>query len=152
MTLGEKLKKLRKERGLAQATVARYIGVTDGTYRKYESDKVFPRNLTLHNLAKCFEVEFEDLLSDRLENDNESMKNKDIIKILNCGACCGDVQKILDVFQIKSDSFAVTFLNQDGNLYGAIILDGEVNESGGTGHETAADLLLDRIRNGEIMA
>ena len=57
----------------------------------------------------------------------------------------------MDVFQIKETSFAVTFLNTEGNLYGAIILNGKVKEAGGTGHETGADLLLDCIENGEVM-
>ena len=147
MTLGEKLKMLRKERGLAQSTVARFVGVTDGTYRKYEHDKSFPKNWTLNKIAKCFDVDLDDLL----DKNDESMSHENIIEILNREACCGEVKEILDVFQIKSDSFAVTFLNQDGNLYGSIILDGKVNESGGTGHESATDLLIDRIRNGEVM-
>ena len=67
MTLGQKLKKLRTEKGLTQKDLADQIHVTFQTISKWESDTNEPDIATLKELAKFFGCSFDYLLSDEEE-------------------------------------------------------------------------------------
>ena len=67
MTLGQKIKKLRKRKGLTQKDVADYIHVAFQTVSKWEKGENEPGVSTLRELAKIFECSMDTLLS---EDDN----------------------------------------------------------------------------------
>ncbi len=69
MTLGQKLKKLRNEKGLTQKDLADQIHVTFQTVSKWESDTNEPDIQTLKELAKYFGCSFNYLLSDEEEEE-----------------------------------------------------------------------------------
>ncbi len=56
MKLGEKIVKLRKERGLSQEALAEQIGTTRQAVSKWENDQGFPETEKLLQLSNVFEV------------------------------------------------------------------------------------------------
>ena len=59
MTVGERLKELRKSRRLSQAEVAKGINCSTVTYSRYENDKREPSMSTLGRLADFFGVSMD---------------------------------------------------------------------------------------------
>lgn len=55
-TFGERLKSLRKERGIRQVDLAEIMGVTKGTVAKWEQDVRRPDFDTMNNLCREFDV------------------------------------------------------------------------------------------------
>ncbi len=64
MKLGEKLVKLRKEKGLSQEALAEQIGTTRQAVSKWENDQGFPETEKLLQLSNVFEVSVDFLLKD----------------------------------------------------------------------------------------
>ena len=62
MNMKEKLKRLRKEKGVSQKVVATAIGVTLSAYSNYEQGLREPSNQILINLCKYYEVSADYLL------------------------------------------------------------------------------------------
>lgn len=63
MTLGEKLKELRRDKGLSQEAVAREAGISRRSYIMYEQDDSMPKKReTYEELAKALGCDEEDLL------------------------------------------------------------------------------------------
>jgi transcriptional regulator with XRE-family HTH domain len=59
--IGEKLKKLRKERGWTQKALEDSTGVAQRNISSYESGKLQPSSRTLRKFAEAFGVPFEEL-------------------------------------------------------------------------------------------
>ena len=64
MLINEKLKFLRKKRGLTQAELAKLTNVSQQTIWVYEAGKQKPTTNTLIQLAKVLGVKADDLLND----------------------------------------------------------------------------------------
>lgn len=60
--LSERLKKLRKEKGLTQVQLSEMIGISNNLYNKYEKQNVRPPYETISQLAKTFGVSVDYLL------------------------------------------------------------------------------------------
>ncbi len=76
MTLGQKIKKLRNEKGLTQKDLADQVHVTFQTVSKWEKDENEPDVSTLKELSKLFDVTVDQLvngeeLTASKENSNE---------------------------------------------------------------------------------
>ncbi len=56
MTFGEKLFKLRKEKGLSQEALAEQIGTTRQAISKWENKQGFPETEKLLQLSNIFEI------------------------------------------------------------------------------------------------
>ena len=63
-TMGQIIKRLRKERGLTQESLAERLGVTFQAVSKWESGASDPSTTNLMALAKLFGVSAEDLLKE----------------------------------------------------------------------------------------
>lgn len=63
------LKKLRKERGLSQASVARELGLSRTTYTKYENGVHDPSVVTLVKMARLFEVPVDEIVGGETRPD-----------------------------------------------------------------------------------
>ena len=63
MTFGEKLKKLRTDKGLTQEKMAEKLFVTRTAISKWESDRGYPNIDSLKQIAKLFSVTVDELLS-----------------------------------------------------------------------------------------
>lgn len=90
MAIAEKLKLLRKKRGINQDVLAEYLGISRGAVSNYESGKRTPNIKDLSKIAKFYNVgldyfgvsekdEVKDLLAratDLFNNDKISYKDK----------------------------------------------------------------------------
>ena len=74
MTLGQKIKKLRTEKGLTQKDLADHVHVTFQTVSKWENDENEPDVSTLRELAKLFNCSLDYLLS---EDDAEEPEREE---------------------------------------------------------------------------
>ena len=64
MTLGQKIREIRRSKGWTQKELAKEIGMTTAQISRWEQDHVTPRTRNLEDLAKVFGVsddEFENL-------------------------------------------------------------------------------------------
>ena len=71
MTFGEKIKKLRTERGLTQDELAEKIFVTRTAISKWETDKGYPGIDSLKQLSQLFNISIDELIS---ESDIENKR------------------------------------------------------------------------------
>ena len=62
INFSERIKELRKEKGLKQEDVAKSLNVTKATVSRWEASKVEPDYRTLVKLAKLFKVKTDYLL------------------------------------------------------------------------------------------
>lgn len=67
MNFGEKLFKLRKEKGLSQEALAEQIGTTRQAVSKWENNQGFPETEKLLQLSNIFEVSVDFLLKEQKE-------------------------------------------------------------------------------------
>ena len=72
MSLGEKIFKLRKEKGISQEALAEQIGTTRQAISKWENNQGFPETEKLLQLSNIFEVSTDYLLKDeKIVKDSE---------------------------------------------------------------------------------
>lgn len=69
MTIGEKIKKIRTEKGMTQKEVAKKCNMADSAIRKYESGRQTPKIETLHRIAAALGVPWYKIAPDELEAD-----------------------------------------------------------------------------------
>ena len=65
----DRLKELRKNKGVTQKTVAEYLGITERGYQNYEIGKSTPSYETLIKLANFFDMSL-DYLTGRSDHPN----------------------------------------------------------------------------------
>ena len=88
MTLGQKLKEIRKRFGLSQESLAEIMNVSRQAITKWESDEGLPDVVNLQELSKVFGVTVDYLLDNNRELPALSMKkelDKDKYKMNNKG-------------------------------------------------------------------
>lgn len=73
MTVGERIKELRKSKGLTQKELALKSGVAEITIRQYESDKRQPRLEQIKHIAEVFNVYVGELLADNFDKYREEI-------------------------------------------------------------------------------
>lgn len=73
MTLGESLKRFRKERGLTQKQVSDAVGINLRLYQGYESGQTNPATSTVINIADAFNVPLDYLVG----RDGEARNNSE---------------------------------------------------------------------------
>lgn len=79
----ERLKNLRKERGLLQQDMAEKIGITKSAYGYYEQGKTTPDVITAQKIANILDVSVDYLLGESQKTNNLTTKDeKDIEKTL----------------------------------------------------------------------
>lgn len=85
MTIGERLKRLRIEKGLTQEEVGNMLGVTKGAIQKYESGQITNfRADTIKQLCMLFGIApvyfiFEDVEEDYSSANSENLRNMIIL-------------------------------------------------------------------------
>lgn len=75
----EKLKKLRKKRGLSQAEVAHEIGISRQMYNKYERGDTEPSLSVIKSLCTLYSVSYDELLDS--ENSSEVTGDSSLYEI-----------------------------------------------------------------------
>lgn len=75
MTLGEKLKQLRQEKGLSQPELAAEAGIEQSYLSKLENDKSLPSNDIFRKILTAFQLSMADFISDELvQKDIQRLK------------------------------------------------------------------------------
>ena len=75
MTLGEKLKLLRQEKGLSQPELAEQAGIEQSYLSKLENDKSLPSNDMFRKILTAFQISIADFLNDELmQKDLQRLK------------------------------------------------------------------------------
>jgi transcriptional regulator with XRE-family HTH domain len=72
MTLGEKIKQLRREKGLSQAVLEQRSGVNSKLLSKYENGRIIPTADTLRKIAEGLEISADYLLFDNVPKNGLS--------------------------------------------------------------------------------
>ena len=62
MSFSDKLRQLRKERGITQIVLAKSIGVTDRNLRRYEKNEIEPPLSVITAIADYFQISVDFLL------------------------------------------------------------------------------------------
>ena len=75
MTIGQRIRELRKAKGLYQEELANLIGVARQTVASWELDRTIPRMEDAINMSKVLNCDFEDIsgedMGDRMKTRNE---------------------------------------------------------------------------------
>ncbi len=87
MTIGENIKRFRKERGLTQKQLGEKCGIDEANLRKYELNKQSPRIETLRKIAYALDVYTYDLLYDEITvADKKTQEISEVsMKLINRG-------------------------------------------------------------------
>lgn len=86
MTIGEKLKQARLEKGLSQASVAEHLNLTRQSISKWENDSGYPDLDNLVRLSDYYAISLDELLKEKEESQgdnpegNESQQEPAILK------------------------------------------------------------------------
>lgn len=119
MTFGERLKKLRTEKGITQEKLGNIIGVSDRVIGYYEADNRFPKDeILLNKIADYFEVSLDYLLG-RTDNKNivqdidKKLKDNDIAIAANSKVDLGKLAKADPKVAKLINRLLDDFLNDD---------------------------------------
>jgi len=74
----QRLRKLRTEKGLSTRALGEEVGTSNATISRYETGKRDPDLVTVHNIAKYFDVSIEWLCGEDIDLDK-----KQLIEIFN---------------------------------------------------------------------
>jgi transcriptional regulator with XRE-family HTH domain len=82
MTIGDKIKLLRKEKGWSQDELSEKIGIDGRQISRYENGKFFPSAEVIINIAQVFDVSIDFLLLDGVERKPIHLRYESIIRKL----------------------------------------------------------------------
>lgn len=99
MSIGGKIKTLRKERKLTQVELAKKSNISRSYLTDIENDRYNPSVETLKAIANSLDVKLRDILSDDVEQ-NTSLNDRDKKSITN------DLKKLMDEFRSGTDGTA----------------------------------------------
>lgn len=102
MTLGEKITRYRKKKGLSQVDLADQVGVTRDTIGKYERDDMTPTVDKAKKIADACGVSLDFLMNEK-EEQEKAIPDKDMASRV------GELYKLseLDRDKILSSSYAI---------------------------------------------
>ena len=72
----EKLRLIRKQKGMLQKDVAEYLGITASAYNHYESGRNTPDIATLRKLAELYGVSIDDFVDDTKQSFGRKIEEK----------------------------------------------------------------------------
>lgn len=90
MSLGTRIKQLRKERGWSQDELAYHAEIDGRQISRYENDKVVPSVNVVIKMAKAFDVSVDYLLLDEAPRRPLHVENNELVDRLN------DIQDLSD--------------------------------------------------------
>lgn len=112
MTTGEKIKTIRKKRGLTQRELARKLGTTPQNLAQYENNKRNPKYWTLRNIAEALQVNINELLPD---SNHKELPDGEIVMTRNAS-----LEKMINIsgyaFNVTEDTKELYTYYPDGIL------------------------------------
>lgn len=119
MTFGERLRKLRTDKGITQEKLGNIIGVSDRVIGYYEADNRFPKDeILLNKIADYFDVSLDYLLG-RTDEPNlvkeidKKLKDNDIHMAANSKVDLGKLMQIDNKTARLINTLIDDFLNED---------------------------------------
>lgn len=106
MKLGEKIYKLRKEKGLSQEALAELVGTTRQAISKWENNQGYPETEKLLMLSNVFEVSVDFLLKDEKTEKSSDEKGYYVSKEIAMGYIANE-KKTSKCFGIGCSLFAL---------------------------------------------
>ena len=114
MSIGEKIRQLRREKDWSQGQLAIKLGISERHISRYENEKFTPSASTLKKIAEVFGVTIDYLLScNNPEDDNKPLQIADIKdpELLECFLEADEleesdrevVKKLVQAFVIKKN-------------------------------------------------
>ena len=73
-TIGNKIKELRRSKGMSQKDIADKLGVTSQAVSKWENDGSLPEMTMLPDIASLFGIQIDDLLNTLPKNVTRALK------------------------------------------------------------------------------
>lgn len=70
MQIGNKIKSFRVEKGFSSVQVADLLGISESTYRRYETDKNYPDVNLLDKMAQLFEKPIYEFFPEQIQQHN----------------------------------------------------------------------------------
>lgn len=110
MTIGEKIRELRKEKDISQKELGILLGVSQQTVGQYETSPHEPKIETLRKIASALEVKLSDLLEAEQIMNPYTTKNKTINHTFPISSSKIDDTNLLE----KELTTYFSFLNQKG--------------------------------------
>jgi transcriptional regulator with XRE-family HTH domain len=80
MTLGQRIARLRRERGWTQDQLSEKVGVHSRHISRWETDRNRPSARTLERLAEIFEVSWDDLVRTSDQQPPEMLLEDDLLQ------------------------------------------------------------------------
>lgn len=124
MTLGEKIKLLRKQKGLTQNELGKLCGMADSAIRRYESGRGNPKLETLKKIATNLDVSVDFLLPDSFIEDEIKQSEDELQYYLenNINIPLEKYENLEDFLNLKKDKQidAITTSIQKLNLNGLL--------------------------------
>ncbi len=99
----EKIKELRKEKGLTMKRLGEIVGVSESTISLYESGKRQPDNDMLKKFASFFNVSIDYLLENEVHHRSNNAVRIPVLGSVVAGVPIEAVQEILDYEEITRD-------------------------------------------------
>ena len=141
-----RLKELRKSRGLTQTEVAKQIGISQNSYSYWENGKVKIDNNSLKRLADLFNVTVDYILDRNTENlNNNKGKWINVYGKIAAGIPIEAIEEIIDQEEISAD------MATHGE-YIALKVQGSSMEPRIVNGDVVIIRLQETIENGEIAA
>ena len=118
MTIGEKIKRYRKERGLTQKELGEKCGIADSAIRRYELNGARPKIETIQKIANALDIPVEYLFGEI----NLGLITENDVEVIEYCASKGEKDIQLFFMQhgyslIKKDNYYLIQL-VDGHIYG----------------------------------
>lgn len=140
-----RLKELRKSRGLTQTEVAKQIGISQNNYSYWENGKVKIDNNSLKRLADLFNVTVDYILDRNTGNLNNKGKWINVYGKIAAGIPIEAIEEIIDQEEISADTAT-------HGEYIALKVQGSSMEPRIVNGDVVIIRLQETIENGEIAA
>ena len=107
MTLGENIKKYRKETGLTQIALAKKLKTAQKSITRWENNQIIPSIGTLKKLSKIFNISIDNLIFTEKERHRYKIGDKEVLDSLNDLDKLSDqdrstIVNLIDALKIKS--------------------------------------------------
>lgn len=143
MTVGENIKRIRKEKGLTQKTLGELCGINEANIRKYENGKQNPKIETVDKIASALGVHIADLMEEYTFNEYKT--TSEFEKLEKVGQAINGIVALLIEIYGKAEDKTVSgdYFNSNYYLIGEgekqfILYEGDIDVL----HESAKSLII----------
>jgi transcriptional regulator with XRE-family HTH domain len=108
MSLGAKIKELRKEQGLSQGALGKLSGIHEKLVSKYENERIIPTADTLKKIAQALKVTSDYLIFDNVPKDGRTeLSDPELFSMFKEVEHMGEeergtIKKVIDAMIVKS--------------------------------------------------